>query len=189
MPLPVLSSQHVTLRELRCSDAPMLLKQVSRPEVLRHIAPAPTTVEGFQSFIRWTHAQRRRRLHAAFGLIPAGTLTPVGILQFWPVEVDWSTAEWGFVVGEQHWGSGLFGHGARLVLDFAFHTVGVLRLEARSADVNGRGNGALRKLGATPEGRLRGAFRQGTRVGDHLMWSILASEWRSPARDDQSEAG
>ena len=38
------------------------------------------------------------------------------------------------------------------MLDFAFETVGVHRLEARSAVANGRGNGALRKMGAVQEG-------------------------------------
>jgi len=186
--LPVLQDPHVTLRELRSRDAAGLLAQVSPPEVLRYIAPAPATVAALQSFIRWTHKQRRRRLHAAFGLIPAGMLEPVGILQIWPVELDWSTAEWGIVVGQGHWGTGLFDRGARLMLDFAFDTMGVLRLEARSADVNQRGNGALRRLGAVSEGTLRGSFRQGERVGNHLMWSILASEWRSASRAGQSQA-
>ena len=98
-PLPVLRDRYATLRELRIGDAAALLAHISPPEVLRHISPAPTTTAGFASFIRWTKAQRRRRLHAAFGLIPAGGVMPVGILQVWPVELDWSTAEWGFVDG------------------------------------------------------------------------------------------
>jgi [ribosomal protein S5]-alanine N-acetyltransferase len=178
-PLAVLRDRHVTLRELRADDAGSLLTHISPPAVLRHIAPAPTTVAGFQQFIRWTHAQRRRRLHAAFGLIPAGQRQAVGILQFWPVELDLSTAEWGFVLGQQYWGTGLFERGARLMLDYAFDTVGVMRMEARSASANERGNGVLRKLGATAEGTLRGSFRLGAHVSDHVMWSILASDSRS----------
>ena len=61
----------------------------------------------------------------------------------------------------------------RLVLTFAFDVVGVHRLEARAAVQNGRGNGALRKIGAVQEGILRKSFlrawqsaRPGT-VGDH----------------------
>jgi RimJ/RimL family protein N-acetyltransferase len=187
MALPVLRNQYVTLRELRLDDAATLLAQVTPPDVLRHIAQAPTTVEGFKSFIRWTRLQRRRRLHAAFGIVPAGKVRPVGILQFWPIELDYSTAEWGFVLGQQYWGTGLFGHSARLMLDFAFDTVGVMRMEARAALGNGRGNGALRKLGASPEGTLRGAFNQGGQVRDYVMWSILASEWRPTACGDNGQ--
>jgi RimJ/RimL family protein N-acetyltransferase len=53
----------------------------------------------------------------------------------------------------------------------------VFRLEARAADVNGRGNGVLRKLGATREGLLRGGSHDGDMVGDQVMWSLLASDW------------
>ena len=42
----------------------------------------------------------------------------------------------------------MFMDGARMVVDFAVETLGVRRLEARAAVANGRGNGALRKLGA-----------------------------------------
>jgi RimJ/RimL family protein N-acetyltransferase len=188
-PLPVLRNRYATLRELRIGDAAALLSHISPPEVLRHISPAPTTTAGFASFIRWTKAQRRRRLHAAFGLIPAGGVTPVGILQVWPVELDWSTAEWGFVMGQPYWGTGLFTQGASLLLNFAFHTVGVKRLEARSGDVNGRGNRALQKIGAIREGTLRQAFRRGDEVTDHVMWSMLADEWGAATRAGQKERG
>ena len=56
--------------------------------------------------------------------------------------------------------------------------VGVQRLEARSAIENGRGNGALRKIGAVREGVLRRAFRKDDRLLDAALWTILADEWR-----------
>jgi RimJ/RimL family protein N-acetyltransferase len=134
-------------------------------------------VEGFKRFIQWTHLQRRAGLHACFGIVPPGDASAIGLLQIWPIELDFSTAEWGFVLSEAYWGTGLFASGARLLLDFAFGTLGVLRLEARAAEANARGNGVLRKLGATREGVLRRAFRDGDELRDHVMWSILADEW------------
>ena len=53
--LPVLTGTLVTLRELRLSDAPSLLAMLSTEEVSRFISPPPTTVEGFERFIAWTH--------------------------------------------------------------------------------------------------------------------------------------
>ena len=61
-------------------------------------------------------------------------------------------------MGSEFWGTGMFAEGARLVLDFAFDVIGVHRLEARAAVANGRGNGALRKIGAVQEGLLRRSF-------------------------------
>ena len=80
--------------------------------------------------------------------------------------------------GAAIWGAGYFAEAARMVVDFAFDTVGVSRLEARSAVDNGRGNGALRKLGAIREGVLRRAFRKDDRVLDAALWTILSDDWR-----------
>jgi RimJ/RimL family protein N-acetyltransferase len=78
----------------------------------------------------------------------------------------------------------VFCEAAHLVLEFAFDTVGVHRLEARAAVPNGRGHGALSKVGAFNEVRLRKSFwRDGVRY-DQMMWSILADEWRDLRRTD-----
>ena len=88
------------------------------------------------------------------------------------------TAEWGFALDSAFWGNGYFKDGAQLLIDFAVDVVGVRRLEARSAVANGRGNGALRKMGAVHEGVLRRAFTKGGRQMDQSLWAILADEWR-----------
>ena len=59
----------------------------------------------------------------------------------------------------------------------AVETIGAFRLEARSAVQNGRGNGALRKLGAEREGVLKKAFLLRGTYYDQNIWSILASAW------------
>lgn len=175
----MLTGSQVTLRALRQADAPSLLAHLSTPSVQRYIAPCPVSLEGVRRFVRWTHAERRRGLHICYGIVPGGEAKPVGIVQVWAIERDFSTAEWGFALGDKYWGTGLFVSSARLLLDFAFDTLGVQRLEARAVDADGRGNGVLRKLGATREGVLRQGFRSGDTPRDHVMWSILADEWRA----------
>ena len=122
-----------------------------------------------------------------FGIVPAGQTTVVGLVQIWAVEPDLSTSEWGFVIGDSHWGTGLFPSAARLALDFAFSSLGVNRLEARAVINNARGNAVLKKLGAKREGTLRRGFRQGDGFVDQSLWSILADDWAQLRRaDDQS---
>jgi RimJ/RimL family protein N-acetyltransferase len=70
----------------------------------------------------------------------------------------------------------MFTEAASLVLDFAFDVVGVHRLEARAAVQNGRGNGALRKLGALQEGILRRSFLRNGQYLDQVLWTILDSD-------------
>ncbi len=173
--LPVLAGRGMTLRELKPEDAPTLCALLTTEEVSRFISPPPTTVEGFEKFITWTHRQRAAGQYVCFGIVPEGMTTAVGLFQLRSLEAGFGSAEWGFVLGSQYWGSGLFMEGAQLVIDFAFDTLGAFRLEARSSVLNGRGNGALRKLGAVREGVLRNAFNLRGTYHDQNIWSILAS--------------
>jgi RimJ/RimL family protein N-acetyltransferase len=175
--LPVLSGSMVTLRELRLSDAPSLLTMLSTDEVARFISPPPTTVEGFERFIAWTHRERAAGNYACFAVVPHGMDTAIGIFQIRQLEPGFGTAEWGFAIGSAFWGTGVFAEGAQMVLEFAFETVGIHRLEARAAVQNARGNGALRKLGAVPEAVLRQSFIRNGEALDQQLWAILAADW------------
>jgi len=175
--LPTLISARYTLREVRAEDAPSLLAHLNTEEVSRFIAAPPSSVEAFETYIDKAHRDRESGQHVWFAVVPTGADAAVGVFQLRSLEAGFATAEWGFAIGSAYWGSGLFVECARLVLAFAFETLGVLRLEARAAVMNGLGNGALRKVGAVQEGVLRGAFqRQGERH-DQVLWSILAEEW------------
>jgi RimJ/RimL family protein N-acetyltransferase len=176
--LPVLSGSMVTLRELRLSDAPSLLAMLSTEEVARFISPPPTTVEGFERFIAWTHRERAAGNYVCFAVVPHGMDTAVGIFQVRQLEPGFATAEWGFAIGSAYWGTGVFVDGAKMVVNFAFEVVGTHRLEARAAVANGRGNGALRKIGATQEGVLRKSFLRNGEYLDQTLWTILDDDWR-----------
>jgi RimJ/RimL family protein N-acetyltransferase len=175
--LPVLTGAGFTLRDLRLEDAASLLAMLTTEEVSRFISPPPTTVEGFERFILWALRERHAGNYACFAVVPAGMDTAIGIFQVRSLEPGFGTAEWGFALGSQYWGTGLFVDGARLVLDFAFDVIGARRLEARAAVANGRGNGALRKLGAVPEGVLRRSFQRHGQCHDQVLWGILAEDW------------
>jgi RimJ/RimL family protein N-acetyltransferase len=148
-------------------------------EVARFISPPPTTIEGFERFIIWANAERQAGRYACFAVVPKGMDTAIGIFQVRQLEPGFAAAEWGFALGSPFWGTGLFSACAHLVLDFAFDTLGVHRLEARAAVRNGRGNGALRKIGATCEGVLRRSFLRNGEYLDQHLWSILDTDWRT----------
>jgi RimJ/RimL family protein N-acetyltransferase len=179
--LPSLKGRSLTLRELRPSDAGSLLELLSEEEVTKFISPPPTTVEGFERFIAWAELQRAVGRYVCFAVVPTGMDIAVGLFQVRALDPDFTNAEWGFALGSGFWGSGIFVEGARLVIDFAFDHVGVNRLEARASVHNGRGNGALQKLGAVHEAVLRRSFtRHGVRYDQHL-WSILREDWQAKA--------
>ncbi len=176
--LPVLNGRGVTLRELRLSDAASLLAFLSTEEVSRFISPPPTTIAGFERFIEWARQERAAGRYLCFGIVPSGFDQAVGLFQVRALNGSFDVSEWGFAMGSNFWGTGLFVESARVVIDFAFDMIGVGRLEARSSVQNGRGNGALKKLGATREGVLRKSFLRDGEYHDQVLWSLVASEWR-----------
>src|SRR5262245_1680920 len=176
--LPILTGSLVTLRELRMEDAPALFAALGTEEVSRYISPPPSTVEGFERFIAWTRKQRVAGQYVCFAVLPRGSEVAIGLFQVRSLEADFGSAEWGFAIAPEFWGSGVFVDGAKLVVQFAFDAIGSHRLEARAAVLNGRGNGALRKIGAVREGILRKSFMRNGECLDQSLWTILAEDWR-----------
>jgi len=167
--LPELRGTGVTLRELKHSDAASLNALLTTEQVARFISPPPTTVAGFEDFIRWSHIRRSQGKYLCFGIVPDGYDVAVGIFQIKLSPNE--PAEWGFVLGSEFWGTGLFVEGAVALMDFAFDQMGLERLAARAAVDNGRGNGALRKIGAVRRSRIpNGLVRRG-QLHDQYYWT------------------
>jgi RimJ/RimL family protein N-acetyltransferase len=175
--LPVLHAGSIVLRELRLSDAPSLLQMLNTEEVSRFISPPPTTVGGFERFISWTQQERRAGRYICFGIVPAGCDHAIGVIQIRQLGVSMDVVEWGFAIGSEFWGTGVFQAAAREVLSFTFAVLGTTRVEARSSVQNGRGNGALQKLGACREGVLRKSFLKDGMYHDQAIWSIVSDDW------------
>jgi len=187
--LPTLTGKSVRLRELRESDAASLFALLTTEEVSRFISPPPSSVEGFEKFIAWTLRQRTAGTYACFAVTLHGFDTAIGIFQVRELEPGFGTAEWGFVIGSQFWGTGVFQEGAELMLEFAFDTLGVHRLEARAAVKNGRGNGALLKVGAVQEAVLRKSFLRDGQYLDQVLYTIIDEDWCARRHDVVRKSG
>ena len=180
---PILKGAGVMLRQLRLSDAATLFTLLTDEQVVKFISPPPTSPEGYERFIEWMIEARPKGRYVCFGVVPEGLSEPVGIFQLRRMPGGSNVAEWGFVLGHSFWGSGIFPEAARLLLEFAFDVMGVNRLEARASVPNGRGQGALAKVGAFHEVQMRESFTRNGERFDQVMWSILADEWRQSQRE------
>jgi RimJ/RimL family protein N-acetyltransferase len=176
--LPVLHSGKITLRELQASDAQAMCAFINNADVAKFLSPPPTTVDGYERFIAWTHEQRAVGKQAAFAAVVEGFDAPVGLFQLRQLEPGFGTAEWGCAIGSSFWGTGVFRTGAELMMQIAFDVIGVHRLEARTCLANTRGNGALRKIGAVQEGVLRRSFLRDGEYLDQVLWTVLEEDWR-----------
>ncbi|HEY6213598.1 MAG TPA: GNAT family protein [Vicinamibacterales bacterium] len=177
--LPDLFGKRLKLRELHKSDAPHLYAEFTRPEVRPFMWAPPPTVAAFESYIEWTHSERQEGKYIGYALVPRGVEHARGVFELRRLQPGFVRGELGFVIAPSLWGTGAFNEAARLLLDFAFRTVKVHRIEARAAVDNVRGNAALRKLGATREGTLKEAFVRDERYVDQYLWSLLDTRWSS----------
>ena len=177
---PELRTGSIVLREVRPRDARALLVMFEDPEVAKFVAPGPRTLDEFRTFITWVRGERRAGRYLCFSAIDQKG-DAAGLFQLWPVEPGFRTAELGFAVARNLWGTGLFRQAAELVISFAFETLGVRRLECRAAAGNEAALRALKRLGAAREGTLREAFATPQGLSDYAMYSILAREWGAPA--------
>jgi [ribosomal protein S5]-alanine N-acetyltransferase len=86
-------------------------------------------------------------------------------------------AELGYVLGRQHWGRGLMREALGALLDHAFGTLALRRIEAEVNPDNLASNRLAAALGFTLEGRLR---QRWTNHGEHVdihFYGLLRDEW------------
>lgn len=181
--LPELEGRRIVLREPRAADAPALFSLLSTDEVARFISPPPGSVEAFERYVAWSQRQRAAGQYVCFAIVLRGADSPIGLIHVRALGPGFGTADWGFAVASEFWGTGIFSEAAELVLDFTFTVLRTHRLEARAALCNARGNGAMKKLGAEREGILRHSFFRNGDYMDQVLWSILQEDWRKRQQD------
>lgn len=175
---PFLRSHGVTVREIRPEDAPVLLGLFTPDEIQVCIDPPTTSLEMFGRYIRWAQASRLKGSAVSFVVLTDDQPEPVGLVQVRQMDRRAAVADMGILLARQYRGSGLFARASRLVLDFAFLTMGVHRLEARTSSTNQAGEASLKKLGAVREAHLRASFPRGDAYEDDELWAVLSDDWR-----------
>jgi ribosomal-protein-alanine N-acetyltransferase len=88
-------------------------------------------------------------------------------------------AEIGYMQGQVHWGQGYAQEAARAVIDFAFDTLKLHRLEATVNPANAASFSLLLRLGFQYEGTQRERHQYQGEYYDMAWYSLLAREWRA----------
>ena len=185
--VPHLHGHLTTLREVAASDTYPLFALFSNPSVTAYTAPPPPTLAKFAGFVEWSFQQREQGQGVCFGIVPDGMDVAVGILQV-RLDPTLSGAEWGFVLSSHFWSTGVFSDAANMLVEFAFTTMRIERLEARIAQRNQRAHAAVQKLGARFESTLESVSPQGVPRDPQSVWTLREHDWRNQARDRRVSA-
>lgn len=176
--LPTLVAPRLSLRWIQARDLEDLYAVFSDPEVMRF----------------WSHAAWPSRDEAAiyleaiergfeqgdlfqWGIALRGDDRVVGTATLYGVDHVQGRAELGFALAREHWGRRYAREALTLVLEHAFGTLGLRRIEA---DVDPRNQGSLRTLealGFRREGYLRQRWQVAGERQDSVLLGLLDSEW------------
>lgn len=168
----------------------------------RHAEPIYALVEGNREHLRqwlpWVDASRSadgtreyirgmlRRFGAnngfAAGIWYRGELA--GIIDFHAINWPNRSTSIGYWLAAPFQGKGLMTAACRTFVEFALGELGLNRVEIRCATDNRRSRAIPERLGFTREGTLRQAEWLYDHFVDHVIYSMLASEWRGGASAD-----
>jgi RimJ/RimL family protein N-acetyltransferase len=175
--LPPLTARQVSLREPVAQDLGSLVDLLSVADATRFGMDEQGREMTVQRLIERAARDRAAGLSFTYVITTGTGRPPVGLIQVRRLDPAFEVGEWECTVAPSARGTGVFVESVRLIGSFAFGPVGVRRLETRVLLQNGRGNTALRKLGAVQEGILRRSIRRNGEYVDQVLWSLLKEDW------------
>jgi ribosomal-protein-alanine N-acetyltransferase len=178
---PTLHTPRLRLRPFTVSDANALFALHSNADVLRYW-DAPS----------WTERVRAEQFIAACGqMAEAGTGTRVAVdrasdARFigWCSLARWNpdhrSASMGYCFDDAAWGHGYATEAARALLQWAFDTLDLNRVQAETDTRNAASARVLEKLGFVREGTLREDCVVNGEVSDSWLYGLIRREWEPP---------
>lgn len=170
---PELRTERFLLRRIRQSDLPLIFRGLSHPDVIRYYGVSCQTIEDTQSQLDWYDSLLTNQTGIWRGICfpdrPDALIGACG-LNYWAREHQ--RAEMGFWLLPEHWGQGIMPECAAAVIQHAFSTMNLHRIEAVVEEENRASARLLQKLGFVYEGTHRDQeIKQGRYI--NLMYFAL----------------
>ncbi len=178
----VLEDEHVLLRPLKHSDIEFLLPfAINEPGTWQYSLISASGKEGMTTYIHNALAGRDLGKEYPFIVYDKKSGEYAGCTRFYDIQPANLTLQLGYTwYGEKFRGTGTNKHCKYLLLQFAFETLNMERVEFRADARNAKSLAAMKSIGCTLEGILRShaPLQDGTRR-DSAVLSILKSEWEN----------
>jgi ribosomal-protein-alanine N-acetyltransferase len=179
LPTPTLQSARLRLRPFTDADADALFAMHSSAHVLRYWDSPP-----------WREPARAERFIAACrqmaddgtGARLALDRVSDGVFIGWCSLTRWNpdyrSASLGFCLNDAAWGHGYMTEAALVLLQWAFYTLDLNRVQAETDTRNAAAARVLEKIGFVREGTLREDCVVNGEVSDSWVFGLLRREWR-----------
>jgi RimJ/RimL family protein N-acetyltransferase len=178
--LPTIIGGDVVLRALRPADARAVLAifgdaRVTRMMAMRTLADESDAV----ALIQEIQSLARHGTLMQWGVVLPTADQPVGTVTLASIDRASQRAELGVGLAHAYWGQGLAARATRTLLDHAFRTMSLHRLEADVDAENGAAIRLLENLGFEREGVLRERWLVDGEWHDSIWLGLLADRWRA----------
>jgi N-acetyltransferase len=186
----ILENDIVLLRPLAKTDYEYLLPfAINEPDTWKFSLVSASGADGMKNYIDTAIAQREHGIEYAFIVFDKRTGEYAGSTRFYDIQLQNQMMQLGYTwYGSKFQGTGLNKNCKMLMLQFAFDTLGMERIEFRASNENERSKAAMRSIGCVEEGVLRShaATFAGTRRSS-IVLSILKNEWDDGVREKLEE--
>jgi RimJ/RimL family protein N-acetyltransferase len=179
LPTPTLHTARLLLRPSADADADALFALHSSPHVMRYWDAPPWSEHGrAERFI----AACRQIAYERTGARLAVDRTSDGVLIGWCSLTRWNpdyrSASLGYCLDYAVWGHGYATEAARALLQWAFDTLALNRVQAETDTRNLASARVLEKIGFVRQGTLREDCVVNGEVSDSWVFGLIRREWR-----------
>lgn len=179
LPTPTLHTDRLRLRPFTEADGDDLYALQSDAEVLRYWDSPPWTE---RSSVERFLADNRRMVDEGTGARLAVDRASDGAFVGWSTFNSWNadfrSASFGYCFTRESWGHGYATESSRAVLEWAFATLDLNRVQAETDTRNTASARVLEKLGFRLEGTLREDCIVNGDVSDSWVFGLLRREWQ-----------
>jgi RimJ/RimL family protein N-acetyltransferase len=184
----ILEDDLVLLRPLQESDVENLLEiSINEPETWKFSLVGADGKENLINYIKSAIKERESKKEFPFIVFDKKSQKYAGSTRFYDIQLEYKTVQLGYTwYGSAFRGTGLNKHCKFLLLQFAFETLGMERVEFRADNNNERSIAAMKSIGCKVEGILRSHMP--TAKGDvrrnSIVLSILKDEWFDEVKEN-----
>lgn len=184
----ILEDDFVLLRPLQESDVENLLEiSINEPETWKYSLVGAEGKENLINYIQQAIKARESEKEFPFIVFDKKSQKYAGSTRFYDINLDFKTLQLGYTwYGSEFRGTGLNKHCKFLLLQFAFETLGLERVEFRADNNNERSIAAMKSIGCKVEGVLRSNMptRDNNLRRDSIVLSILKDEWFAEVKEN-----
>ena len=176
--IPPLETKRLILRDMRRSDAKDMFEYSSNPKTTKFLLwDVHEDIDYTRLFINSIISKYKTGEYNDWALVYKENGKMIGTCGFTRIDTENRVAEVGYVINPSYWNMGLATEAVSKIIEFAFETLGVHRVEAKFMFGNDASLAVMKKVGMKFEGYQRDALYVKGKYRTIGISSVLKNEF------------